>query len=127
MPLYRRVPKLRGIAGGMSAGVPKYVTVNLTDLAAFKEGEEVSLQTLKDKHIVNVSGKEAKLPLKILGDGELASPLTIKAESFSAAAKEKIEKAGGKAVELAGKVKWTRALGRKRAAAKAAAAPAKAK
>ena len=50
---------------GMSAGIPKYVTVNLTQLAAFKEGEEVSLESLKDKHIVNVSGKEAKLPLKV--------------------------------------------------------------
>ncbi|GAA0166807.1 ribosomal protein [Lithospermum erythrorhizon] len=42
MPLYRRLPKLRGIAGGMRAGLPKYVPVSLKDMeaAGFKEGEE---------------------------------------------------------------------------------------
>lgn len=63
----------------------------------------------------------------MLGEGELAAALTIKAESFSASAKEKIEKAGGTVVEVPGKVKWTRAIGRKRAAAKAATTAAKAK
>ena len=49
----------------MSAGVPKYVTINLGQLAErFSEGEEVSLATLKEKRVLNLSGKEAKLPLK---------------------------------------------------------------
>lgn len=50
----------------MSAGVPKYVTINLGQLAErFSEGEEVSLATLKEKRVLNLSGKEAKLPLKV--------------------------------------------------------------
>ncbi|KAG9160231.1 hypothetical protein Leryth_026508 [Lithospermum erythrorhizon] len=66
MPLYRRLPKLRGIAGGMKAGLPKYVPVNLKDIeaAGFKEGEEVSLESLKKKGIINPSGRERRLPLK---------------------------------------------------------------
>ena len=52
-------------SAGMSAGVPKHVVVNLRQLAAFKESEEVSLDTLKQKNVLNVSGKEARLPLKV--------------------------------------------------------------
>ncbi|XP_014512664.1 50S ribosomal protein L15, chloroplastic [Vigna radiata var. radiata] len=67
MPLYRRIPKLRGIAGGMHAGLPKYVHVNLRDIedAKFKEGEEVSLESLKAKGVINPSGRERRLPLKV--------------------------------------------------------------
>ncbi|KAJ6768681.1 50S RIBOSOMAL PROTEIN L15, partial [Salix koriyanagi] len=66
MPLYRRIPKLRGIAGGMHAGLPNYVPVNLKDIASagFQEGEEVSLETLKEKGLINPSGRERRLPLK---------------------------------------------------------------
>lgn len=49
----------------MSAGVPKHVVINLHQLAAFKESEEVTLDILKERHILNVSGKDAKLPLKV--------------------------------------------------------------
>ena len=51
-------------------------------------------------------------------------PLTIKAEQFSASAREKIEAAGGSVVEVPKKVIWTKALGKERAAAKAEAAAA---
>lgn len=118
-PLYRKLPKLRGIAGGMGAGLPDYVTVNLRDLKVFAEGEEVTLEALQEKRILNLSGRETKLPLKVLGTGELATPLTVHAASFSESAKAKIEAAGGKAVEVVQKVKWTRAG---HEAAKAAAA-----
>ena len=57
--------------------------------------------------------------MKILGDGDLTSPLTIKAELFSSSAKRKIKKAGGTIVETPKKIKWTRAIGRRRAKAKA--------
>lgn len=124
MPLYRRLPKLRGICGGMSAGVPRYVTVNLDDLSKFAEGDTVSLQTLQEKKVLNLSGRDLKLPLKVLGDGELKAPLTIKAVKFSGSAREKIQAAGGKIVEVPTKVKWTKALGKELAAKKAAAAPA---
>ncbi|TXG66946.1 hypothetical protein EZV62_008221 [Acer yangbiense] len=66
MPLYRRIPKLRGIAGVMHVGLPKYVPVNLNDIAeaGFQEGEEVSLEALK-KGLINPSGRLRKLPLMV--------------------------------------------------------------
>lgn len=110
MPLYRRIPKLRGIAGGMHAGLPKYVPVNLKDIASagFQEGEEVSLETLKEKGLINPSGRERRLPLKVLGDGELSVKLNIKARAFSVAAKEKLEAAGCSLTVLPGRKKWVK-------------------
>lgn len=51
----------------MHAGLPKYIPINLKDIAGsgFKEGEEVSLETLKQKGLINPSGREKKLPLKV--------------------------------------------------------------
>lgn len=51
----------------MHVGLPKYVPVNLKDIeaAGFEEGEEVSLETLKQKGLINPSGRERKLPLKV--------------------------------------------------------------
>eukprot|EP00892_Ulva_mutabilis_P012821 jgi/Ulvmu1/9911/UM057_0069.1 len=110
IPLYRRIPKLKGIAGGMSAGQPDHVTINLKTIAEkFEEGDEVTLEVLKDKSVLNVSGREAKLGLKVLGEGELPFPLNIKAECFSASAMSKIEAAGGSADVVPGRMKWTRA------------------
>ncbi|MED6194497.1 60S ribosomal protein L15 [Stylosanthes scabra] len=110
MPLYRRIPKLRGIAGGMHAGLPKYVHVNLRDIedAKFQEGEEVSLETLKEKGVINPSGRERKLPLKILGEGELSKKLTFKARAFSTSAKEKLESVGRSLTVLPGRKKWVK-------------------
>lgn len=51
---------------GMSAGLPKYIVVNLKTLSdKFSEGEEVSLDTMSQKRMLNLSGREAKLPLKV--------------------------------------------------------------
>lgn len=52
---------------GMRAGLPKYVPVNLKDIAeaGFEEGEEVSLESLKSKGLINPSGRERRLPLKV--------------------------------------------------------------
>ncbi|KAK8529516.1 hypothetical protein V6N13_102428 [Hibiscus sabdariffa] len=110
MPLYRRIPKLRGIAGGMHAGLPKYIPVNLKDIetAGFQDGDEVSLETLKEKGLINPSGRERKLPLKILGDGELNVKLNLKARAFSASAKEKLEAAGCSLTVLPGRKKWVK-------------------
>ena len=63
---------------------------------------------------------------KVLGDGSLELKLTIKAAKFSGSAKEKIEAAGGEAVEVPQKPKWTRLLHKRKVAAAAAAAPKKA-
>ncbi|XP_024362970.1 large ribosomal subunit protein uL15c [Physcomitrium patens] len=107
MPLYRRLPKLRGIAGGMGAGLPKYVAVNLTDIAAsFEEGEEVSLEALKERRVLNPSGRDRKLPLKILGDGELDFKVKVKAGAISSAAREKLESLGCEFEILPKKKKW---------------------
>ncbi|KMT08312.1 hypothetical protein BVRB_6g141790 [Beta vulgaris subsp. vulgaris] len=115
MPLYRRIPKLRGIAGGMRAGLPKYVPVNLRDIevAGFKEGEEVSLESLKAKGIINPSGRERRLPLKILAEGEISTKLQIKARAFSESAKEKLEAAGCSVTVLPGRKKYIKESVRK--------------
>lgn len=108
MPLYRRLPKLRGIAGGMHIGLPKYVPFNLRDIAqgGFKDGEEISLESLKSKGLINPSGRERKLPLKILGDGDVSVKLNIKAGAFSSSAKEKLEAAGCTLTLLPKRKKW---------------------
>jgi hypothetical protein len=50
----------------MSAGLPKYVTVNLSEIEkAFEAGATVDLQTVQDKKLLNISGRETKLPLKV--------------------------------------------------------------
>lgn len=110
MPLYRRIPKLRGIAGGMHAGLPKFVPVNLKDIEAvgFQDGDEVSLESLKAKGLINPSGRERRLPLKILGDGDVSVKLDIKARAFSTVAKEKLQAAGCTLTVLPGRKKWVK-------------------
>ncbi|GLT43472.1 hypothetical protein SLA2020_174150 [Shorea laevis] len=94
----------------MHAGLPKYIPVNLKDIetAGFQEGGEVSLETLKEKSLINPSGRERKRPLKILGNGELSVKLNIKARAFSASAKEKLEAAGCSLIELPGRKNWVK-------------------
>ncbi|PIN22544.1 hypothetical protein CDL12_04737 [Handroanthus impetiginosus] len=112
MPLYWRIPKLRGIAGdeGMHAGLAKYLPVNLKDItqAGFKEVEEVSLESLKKKGLINPSGRDRRLLLKILGNGKLKVKLNFKARAFSASAKEKLETAGCTLTVLPGRKKWVK-------------------
>lgn len=57
---------------------------------------EVTPETLLARRLV----RRKRMPVKILGDGELNQPLTIKAHKFSASARQKIESAGGKAIDL---------------------------
>ena len=86
MPLARRLPKV-GFA-------TQYAIVNVADLeAAFEAGEVVDTEALKAKGLV----KKTLDGVKVLGNGELTKALTVKAAAYSASAKEKIEKAGGKA------------------------------
>lgn len=97
MPLYMRVAKLRGPNKKMSMPFGPFRThsasVNVGRLSGFKAGAEVTPQGLQEAGII----KNTKLPVKILGHGELEVALTVKAHGFSKAAKEKIEAAGGKA------------------------------
>ncbi|KAL6351075.1 hypothetical protein AAG906_031661 [Vitis piasezkii] len=96
MPLYRRIPKLRGIAG---ASISEFFILG-------DAGLEVSLDSLKKKGLINPSGRERRLPLKILGAGELSVKLNIKARAFSSSAKEKLEAAGCSITVLPGRKKW---------------------
>lgn len=54
---------------GMHAGLPKYVPVNLKDIASagFQDGDEISLESLKARGLINPSGRERRLPLKVRG------------------------------------------------------------
>jgi large subunit ribosomal protein L15 len=88
MPLIRRLPK----RGFNNAAFRKgYAIINLDDLSAFKAGTAVNEQLLRESNLVrgNFVG------IKILGDGDLKHGLKVEADKVSAAAREKIEKAGG--------------------------------
>lgn len=108
--MYRRLPKLRGVAGGMQKGLPKFVCVNLSDIAVakFKDGDEVSLESLKNKGILKPTGRDRRLRLKILGDGEIESKLSVKAGSFSGSAKAKLEASGCSMISVPGPKKWVK-------------------
>ena len=88
MPLIRRLPK-RGFNN--AAFHKRYAIVNLDDLSAFKAGSVVTEQVLRELNLV----RGHFVGIKILGDGELKHGLTVEADKVSAAAREKIEKAGG--------------------------------
>src|SRR5499427_6436547 len=87
MPLHRRIPK-RGFHNLFGV---EYSVVNLEELNVFPAGETVTPDLLRAHGFI----RKATGPIKVLGDGELKSKLTIHAHAFSASAKEKIAKAGG--------------------------------
>ena len=92
LPIYRRLPK-RGFTNHFATN---YAIINVGDLEIFENGTEVTLEMLVENRIIR---KELD-GLKVLGNGELTKSLTVKAKTFSATAKEKIEAAGGKAEEV---------------------------
>ena len=101
MPIIRRMPK-RGFTNAPFRRL--YHVVNVKTLQArCVEGAEVTAATLADAGVI----RDAKLPLKILGEGELTKKLTVTAAKFSASAKAKIEAVGG-AVTAVPRIKWTR-------------------
>ncbi len=93
-PLLRRIPK-RGFTNGMFK--VRYQLVDLTKLdTVFKNKNEVSIEDMRIHGIV-----KGRRPVKVLGDGELKRAVKVAANAFSASAKAKIEKAGGKAEVVA--------------------------
>jgi large subunit ribosomal protein L15 len=91
MPLHRRLPK-RGFTNIFRT---EYTVVNVEQLGKLGE-KNITLETLKSAGLVN-----GKNPLvKVLGNGELTSAITVQAHKFSKSAQEKITKAGGKAEVL---------------------------
>jgi large subunit ribosomal protein L15 len=95
LPLVRKLPFVRGIDFRDPWRV-KFTPVNLDRLGTFEAGGEVTPATLVEAGII----KRADELVVILGRGELASSLTVKAHRFSASAREKIEAAGGLVEEL---------------------------
>ena len=94
-PIHMRMRKLRGPHRKMSMPFEKFRTrtqpVNVGDLdERFKADAEVTPETLRDAGLA-----KRRHPVKILGNGEIKTKLTVKAHAFSASAKEKIEGAGG--------------------------------
>jgi len=89
MPLARRIPK----RGFNNIFATKYASINISDLESFVDG------TVVDAELLAASGicKKACDGIKVLGNGEITKKLTVKVAAFSQTAKEKIEKAGGKA------------------------------
>ena len=92
MPMMRRLPK----RGFKNAARVAFCGVNVAALAMFDAGTEVTPALMRQRGLaaVHPSG------IKILGDGDLAKKLMVKAQAFSVTAKAKIEAAGGSCVVL---------------------------
>ena len=91
MPLQRRLPK-RGFTNIFRT---EFQVVNVGQLEAFDAGSEVTPEALRGRRLV----RRGAAPVKVLADGALSRALTVKAHAVSAAARVKIEAAGGR-VEL---------------------------
>jgi large subunit ribosomal protein L15 len=89
MPLQRRLPK-RGFKNRFKVD---YAVINLRDINRIEGLDIITPDILREKGIV----KDLKGGLKVLGDGEIQRPVTVKADAFSASASTKIAAAGGKA------------------------------
>jgi large subunit ribosomal protein L15 len=93
LPLIKRLPQKRGFVNIFRT---EYSVINLSQLNIFEPGSEVTPEKLVAAGVV----KSLRRPIKVLATGEISHPLVIKANKFSAAAKAKIEAAGGKAEEV---------------------------
>ena len=95
MPLAMRLPKLRGSTSRDAMPIGPFRTysqpVNIRDLARFEPGEEVTPESLKAKGLI----RSLRRDVKLLGVGELSKQLTVTVHAASAAAREKVEAAGG--------------------------------
>jgi large subunit ribosomal protein L15 len=89
MPLFQRLPK----RGFTNINRKEYAVVNLDKLNGFAEGTEVTPELLLETGVIS----KLNAGVKILGNGKLEKKLTVKANKFSASAKEAVEAAGGTA------------------------------
>ena len=92
-PLYMRLPKLKGLKNNPKMS---YSVVNLSDITKKDWEGEISPDTLREKGLTKKKGL-----IKILGEGEVETPLEVKINAISSNAKRKIEDAGG-SVEIIG-------------------------
>jgi large subunit ribosomal protein L15 len=88
LPLYRRIPKLKHFP---LVNQKTFTIVNVSALADLDAQSEVTLASLMAAGIITTNDG----PLKVLGDGDVTQPLTVKAAAFTKSAREKIEAAGG--------------------------------
>jgi len=93
LPLIKRLPRKRGFVNIFRI---EYSIVNINKLDIFEPGSEVTPESLVAAGVV----KSLRYPVKILAEGEIKYPLSVKANKFSAAAKAKIEAAGGRVEEV---------------------------
>ena len=91
--LIKRLPRRRGFTNIFRK---EYSAVNLRDLERFPAGTEVTPELLKQSGVLST----LRRPLKVLAVGELTHSLTVRAHKFSMTAREKIEAAGGSALEI---------------------------
>ena len=92
-PLIRRLPVLRGFRNPFRI---EFVAVNIGDLSRFPAKSEVTPETLREVGLI----RSKRHMIKLLGDGELSAPLTVRVHRVSASARAKIEAAGGTVEEL---------------------------
>lgn len=90
MPLQRRLPK----RGFKSLSRRDYQVVNVGDLDRCIGVAKITPQVLEKQGLT----RKASLPVKILGTGDLTQAIEVQAQAFSAAATEKIRRAGGKVI-----------------------------
>jgi len=94
LPLIKRLPRKRGFTNIFRI---EYSVVNVSDFNEFESGAEVTPEAMVAAGLI----KSSRQPVKVLAHGDLNQPLTVKAAKFSAAAKAKIETAGGTVEEVA--------------------------
>jgi large subunit ribosomal protein L15 len=111
-PLIRRLPRRRGFHNPFRV---EFTLVNLKDLSKFAAGSEVTPESLRETGTV----RTLQRPIKLLGDGDMSAALTVRVHRVSAAARAKIEAAGGTVEELAPRVEKQRQRKHLREAAKA--------
>lgn len=87
MPIYRRLPKLKGFK---NPNKEYFALINVDRLNEFRKGSTVGPDELRAKGLVKKRGR-----IKVLGEGELKKELTVRAHAFSVGAVEKIRSAGG--------------------------------
>lgn len=91
IPLYQRLPKRKGFVNIFKK---EWQIINLEKLNKFPEGTKITPEVLEKEGFI----KKSENLIKILGNGNIDKKIEIIADSFSKSAKEKIEKAGGKAI-----------------------------
>ena len=102
LPLIRRLPTKRGFTNIFRTD---YAVVNLAGLEErFEAGAHVTPEQMAHVGLV----RSLKLPIKVLGDGEVTKPLMVEAHRFSATARERLLEAGGTVEQIPGRKKWKR-------------------